>query len=349
MLLNVYAPNEDNQEFFASKLKEVEQYEYNFKIIGGDFNTILNPTTDKFSEAGSDSFNKQSTKFLNNYLENKNWVDPWRLLNPDKRLYTWSRSKPTLSFSHLDFWLVPLEIFQQVTHADILPGFLSDHSIIVLKIQILQNERGDGYWKLNDKILENEAYVQEMRNLISDTVQSGQSLNKRMLWESIKIQAISFSKEKSKRNASKNKEELVKLERHLKDLQDDLHGTASVDIYHSMQQKIDEKVIVQKKLDDLITEKTRGAMRSKANWLDGSEKTSKYFFNLEKRNYNIKTISRLHTHTRGNMSHRTKKSCVNKLNFMLSCIRNHTHNLNCGLGWITQDSVKKSMIYSIYL
>ena len=143
---------------------------------------------------------------------------------------------------------MPLEIFQQVTHADILPGFLSDHSIIVLKIQILQNERGDGYWKLNDKILENEAYVQEMRNLISDTVQSGQSLNKRMLWESIKIQAISFSKEKSKRNASKNKEELVKLERHLKDLQDDLHGTASVDIYHSMQQKIDEKVIVQKKI-----------------------------------------------------------------------------------------------------
>ena len=90
VLLNVYAPNEDNQEFFASKLKEVEQYEYNFKIIGGDFNTILNPTTDKFSEAGSDSFNKQSTKFLNNYLENKNWVDPWRLINPDKRLYTWS-------------------------------------------------------------------------------------------------------------------------------------------------------------------------------------------------------------------------------------------------------------------
>ena len=47
-------------------------------------------------------------------------------------------------------------------------------------------------------------------------------------------------------------------------------------------------------LEELISFRTKGArLRCQANWLEGGQKCSKDFFNLEKHNYNHKTISRL--------------------------------------------------------
>ena len=49
-------------------------------------------------------------------------------------------------------------------------------------------------------------------------------------------------------------------------------------------------------IEDLKRIKTEGIMlRSKAKWIEYGEKNSKYFFNLEKRNYNIKYIKKLIT------------------------------------------------------
>ena len=54
---------------------------------------------------------------------------------------------------------------------------------------------------------------------------------------------------------------------------------------------LDEKM---KNLETLIETKTAGVMlRSKARWVEHREKNTKYFLNLEKRNYNKKVITKL--------------------------------------------------------
>ena len=46
-------------------------------------------------------------------------------------------------------------------------------------------------------------------------------------------------------------------------------------------------------IEDIKRIKTEGIMlRSKAKWIEYGEKNSKYFFNLEKRNYNMKYIKK---------------------------------------------------------
>ena len=46
--------------------------------------------------------------------------------------------------------------------------------------------------------------------------------------------------------------------------------------------------------ENIIEEKTAGSMlRFKARWIEQGEKNTKYFLNLEKRNYNRKVITKL--------------------------------------------------------
>ena len=50
-------------------------------------------------------------------------------------------------------------------------------------------------------------------------------------------------------------------------------------------------------LKSIYEEKGRQAMfRAKCRWIENGERPTKYFFNLEKSNYNKKTISELRLH-----------------------------------------------------
>ena len=74
--------------------------------------------------------------------------------------------------------------------ADIVPGYKTDHSMILLKIALHYNPRGRGFWKLNTSLLKEEKYL----NLIKATIyqrkseyQSDNSVNPALLWDMIKM------------------------------------------------------------------------------------------------------------------------------------------------------------------
>jgi hypothetical protein len=53
---------------------------------------------------------------------------------------------------------------------------------------------------------------------------------------------------------------------------------------------------LKQRLEEILDEKTNGIIfRSKARWYEQGEKCTKYFFNLEKRNYQRKTVRKLVT------------------------------------------------------
>ena len=62
-----------------------------------------------------------------------------------------------------------------------------DHSTILLTLDIYSNKRGEGYWKINNKILEDDNFVNKIRQAILDTVQYYEGTSKKMLWELLKV------------------------------------------------------------------------------------------------------------------------------------------------------------------
>ena len=285
----MYAPNSDDAEYFVRKFGLLEPLDCPNKIVGGDFNTILDPEMDKMTEVSSGNYNVKSSKFINEYLTSEDWVDPWHIQNPDAKLYAWYRKLPSPTFSRLDFWLVPLELGQMVMKSFIIPGFMTDHSSISITINLCSNKRGEGYWKINNKILDDENFVKHTKQAIQDVIQYYDGTSKMMLWELIKLTIATEAKEFSKVRTNAMRIKFADLEKELQKL--------STDISKSKAQKIETLGEIRKSMDEIMTERAQGAMvRSRARWYDGGEKTTKYFLNLEKRNFNKKTVTRLHTH-----------------------------------------------------
>ena len=111
--------------------------------------------------------------------------------------------------------------------------------------------------------------------------------NKNTLWEfakcKIRTETILFSSIKSKTT----NEKLLGLESQLKTLEKDLENNPT-DITHStyLQCEGEWEKILQNKADGI-------KLRSKAKWMEEGEKNTKYFLNLEKRNYNSTCIKKL--------------------------------------------------------
>ena len=94
----------------------------------------------------------------------------------------------------------------------------------------------------------------------------------------IRSATISYSKSKCKRIRDREKDILLKL-----DLLDNAicNSFSSPDIDETLQE-----------YENLKSDK-QAMFRAKCRWVENGERPTKYFFNLEKRNYNRKTISEL--------------------------------------------------------
>ena len=44
--------------------------------------------------------------------------------------------------------------------SDIVPGYRTEHSDILLTLKLTDNERGKGYWKFNNILLKDKYYIQ---------------------------------------------------------------------------------------------------------------------------------------------------------------------------------------------
>ena len=291
ILLNIYAPNRDSPVFFSELFEKVKQMENDYVIVGGDMNITLNPDIDKKTERTTSESHSYSRDTILQYMEDQDMVDVWRLWHQDGRKYTWSRSRPYPIMSRIDYFLISYGLCNHITDSYIKPGYKTDHSLIGLRIQSGVNTRGPGFWKLNCKYLENQEYVQIIRQCIKETVErtqqeEGARCNDHLIWEMIKMnvrgETIKFTARKKK--AEQN---LIKLLEHKIDL---IEGDTSIEAGAKEHRKRE----LREELNKIVEDKTKGAMiRTKMKWMEEGEKPSKYFLGLEKRNYNNKAISRL--------------------------------------------------------
>jgi len=286
--INIYSPTQDQEEdqlhFFRELYTDVESNLDKKLIIGGDFNLCLK-TIDN-----SNNFLKKSkarTEVIQ-MMETYGLLDIWRLHHPDIRRFSWRRSYP-ITQSRLDYWLIGAEMCYDISKSDIKPSIKTDHSLISLKIVDTPGiAKGTGLWKFNSQLLSDDVYTEYIRGIILMHRESLKDLNNESLkWELLKMQIRNATTVYSKTQASLKREYENNLHQKFKEINE------ATDQEHSEENET-HLLAIREELEKINAIKTEGhRVRSKAQFIEHNERSSKYFLNLEKRNAIIKNITRL--------------------------------------------------------
>ena len=86
LLVNVYALNTDDPDFFKKLFHTMSRYSADYNIVGGDLNLGLDPLVD---HSGFNSQNNdKSAAIVNLYVVNNEMLDVWRVKHPDCNGFT---------------------------------------------------------------------------------------------------------------------------------------------------------------------------------------------------------------------------------------------------------------------
>ena len=169
------------------------------------------------------------------------------------------------------------------------PAIASDHAIPWVSIQCERNiTHGRGYWKINNSLLNEDDYKIAIRDIIAKV---NETYNDPVLrWEMSKLEVRG---ETIKLSAHKKRSKEHKIQVLNKKLQD-LIATQGEQTLFSMQNMNRQIALVTQELDQLLEERTRGAMmRTQQEWYDGAETMKKFFFALGKYKARKKIISKI--------------------------------------------------------
>lgn len=297
-LINIYGPNRDDPNFYKEIHADIVEYDTPV-ILAGDFNLVLNPEYDTFNYANIN--NPKARDSVLDMLIDLSLLDVWRELNIEKRQFTWRRKNP-IKQARLDFFLISESLFTDVDEANILPGYNTDHSMISLSFDFGKFHKGKSYWKMNNSLLKDSIYIEEIKNKIESIKQQyllenhyinvnindipleemQLSINDQLFFEvllmEIRGKTISYASYKKKQEENKE----LKLLQEIENLEKELN--INYDILEGKR----------KELYDLRQKKMEGVkIRSRAKWITEGEKVSKYFCNLENRNFISKSMNNL--------------------------------------------------------
>jgi hypothetical protein len=134
-----------------------------------------------------------------------------------------------------------------------------------------------------------------IKETVRDTVNINNAIDHQLLWELVKYkirqETIKYASNKKKKSNRK----LKSLEESLQKFEEE-RDESGIDT--------EEAKKIREEIDIIQEESTKGAMiRCKVRWYEEGEKSTKYFLNLEKRNYSRKVISRLKGKNNENHTH----------------------------------------------
>ena len=135
-------------------------------IIGGDFNTIIDTELDK--KNGRTDTHRLCRNKLSSIIDEFDLVDIWRSKHPSSKKYTWhSSSKPPI-FCRLDYFLISDNLINNVISCEHGTSYRSDHSPVILNVNLTNIKRGPGYFKLNNSFILDNEYQECIRKNITE-------------------------------------------------------------------------------------------------------------------------------------------------------------------------------------
>ena len=88
----------------------------------------------------------QVKKVLQRLMNDHGWIDIFRERGGDIKRYTWRNNGPVVKQARLDYFIISRSWIPQVSDVSILPGYRTDHSIVALKMCLLNQKRGKGFF-----------------------------------------------------------------------------------------------------------------------------------------------------------------------------------------------------------
>ena len=172
----------------------------------------------------------------------------------------------------------------------------TDHEALLTECNLVKEKRGPGTWKFNNMLLLDEHFVNKIKGIIKLAGQKYSMVNPGLKWELIKGDIISETKNYSiLRAAAKNKEYVKLKARHQMLVNSMAQSQNSVCDIRETRKELKKTEF---ELEQYVKEKAQGVrFRSKARWVAEGEKCTKYYLNMEKRNYENKRIAMLKTET----------------------------------------------------
>ena len=199
--------------------------------------------------------------------------------------FSWFKRNPRLSASRIDYALISSGLAPMIENCTYLQSILTDHSAFYVSINPSGNQRGTGYWKMNSQLLTDIETVQKISENITDIVNNSVDYNPLDRWELFKHRCREMLQNIARSKASEQKVVIAQLSEYVSDMQDNMPlPEPQMNLYEQTKEELDNLMLG--RAQQLI-------FRSKVRWVEEGEKSTKYFFNLEKSRYNAKTCSRL--------------------------------------------------------
>lgn len=217
-LVNIYAPNVDDEQFINSLLLKIPDMDSHQLIIGGDFNLVLDSDLDRSSRrpVTETKMAKSVKKFMNTYKI----IDPWRTLHPNTRQYSYY-SPVHQTYTRIDYFLIDSKLLQQTKHCNYETLMLSDHSPLTLHLTFGYNQTSK-IWRFDNSILSSKEGIEEIKKHINLYLSFNDTpdVTKSTLWEALKAfirgQVISWKSLKNKQQREKEtqlKKEITETDR----------------------------------------------------------------------------------------------------------------------------------------
>ena len=133
-----------------------------FLLVGGDTNTVFEKL-DK--EGGNLDYKHEAINAFQQVMQRFSLVDSYRLKNPDKKEFTWETLNPSIIRERIDIIFVSSSLSDYAVDTGIIPVHktCSDHGIPYVRIKGYGiPSRGPGLWKLNNQLLKDNDYVDQM-------------------------------------------------------------------------------------------------------------------------------------------------------------------------------------------
>lgn len=127
ILINVYAPNYDDHNFF-NKLFSAIPGDNNYKlIIGGDFNCVLSTVLDRSSNKPQPL--TKSAKVVNDFIAHNGVSDIWRFKFNNKKIFSFF-SNVHHTYTRIDYFLLDNRLLGHVSSCTYHSITVSDHGAV---------------------------------------------------------------------------------------------------------------------------------------------------------------------------------------------------------------------------
>ena len=222
-------------------------------IIGGDFNCVLN-ANDRVS-----GLTNRSTILLE-VLEHFSLIDVWKCLNPTQVAFTYIDPSVRMHHCRIDHVLCSKALKSLCFSSNICQAPVPDHKVVNVHLKAKKNDRGKGYWKMNNSMLNTEEYDLGIRKIYDEVIlEYGQDVPKSLMLDYFKIKVKEFSIAFGIKQAQCRKDKCNSVDRLDKQLA--VHSDTP-----SLHQKRKE---TKQKLDEYYTNKSKGyQIRSRAKWVE---------------------------------------------------------------------------------